>query len=310
VRRVLFGIAAASSLACGRGAPPPPAAPTFPTAVVVFYDENGNGRRDADEVVRLPNVLVQVGAANARTDAAGRAAVSAAAGPQTVSVDPSSLPAFYEARPVTVTVPSASETEVAASLPIHVRTRNTYMGIGDSITSDSGYLEDLRTRLTGYFGAARTLNEGLFGTRSFEGAYRIDAVLAADQPAYTLILYGTNDWNEKHCQSRFPCYTIDSLRLMVHEARAAGSLPFLATLPPVNEAFPEEAPPERNDWIARMNALIRDLAPQEGAVLVDLHKAYLAEPDRASLFRDYIHPSEAGRVVIARTFFEAIVRPR
>src|SRR5262249_13840969 len=159
--------------------------------------------------------------------------VPASGGSQTVVVSAGSLPAFYEARLVPVTIPVATEVLVPATLPTRVRTHNTYMGIGDSITSQSGYLEDLRTRLSGYFGEAQTMNEGLYGTRSFEGAYRIDAVLAADQPAYTLILYGTNDWNEKHCQSQFPCYTIDSLRLMVREAKAAGSLPFLATIMPV-----------------------------------------------------------------------------
>ena len=36
-------------------------------------------------------------------------------------------------------------------------------------------------------------------------------------PAYTLILYGTNDWVE--CQGAVPCITIDSLRTIVQTVR-------------------------------------------------------------------------------------------
>ena len=62
-------------------------------------------------------------------------------------------------------------------------------------------------------------------------------------------------------------------------ARDAGSLPFVATIPPVNVGAGEDAPPERNDWVAAMNDLVRVMAAQEGAVLVGVHQAYLSHPD-------------------------------
>jgi len=70
-----------------------------------------------------------------------------------------------------------------------------------------------------------------------------------------------------------------------------------------------EAPVERQNWVAAMNALIRPLAQQDHVVLVDLEKAFLAQPDYAGLFLDHVHPSAAGTAVIVKTFFDAITGP-
>jgi lysophospholipase L1-like esterase len=95
---------------------------------------------------------------------------------------------------------------------------------------------------------------------------------------------------------------------MVMGAKGAQSLPFLATIPPVNVGYSNNATPERQDWVHRMDDLIRSLARDEGAVLVDLEKAFLAEPDQASLFNDHIHPSPKGVAIIVREFFSAITQ--
>jgi lysophospholipase L1-like esterase len=310
LRRYLFVPIAAMLAGCGRSATGPGSIPAAPTNVVVFYDENGNGVRDAHEAVQLPNALVRDGSSSARTGASGRAVLTAPAGSASLSIDLSSLPPFFLAAPLAAHLPAAGDVLLPVTLPIGANHPNTYMGVGDSITSNSGYLDDLQAQLRAYFGAARTINEGQYGTRSQDGAYRIYGILAEHRPAYTLILYGTNDWNERLCQSRFPCYTIDSLRYMLTAVKANGSLPVLATLMPVNTGYSAEAPPERNEWIARMNALIRALAPEQGAVLVDLNQAFLAQPDLKPLFSDYVHPSAAGRALIAQTFFDALTKRR
>jgi lysophospholipase L1-like esterase len=278
---------------------------------VVFYDENANGRLDPQEVVRLPNANVRAGSGNARTALGGRAVIAAPRGLQSVSVDPASLPPYYSTATLTVNVPVSGDVLVPATLPLLPgNRRNTYLGFGDSLTERSGYLVQLEAQLRGYFGTAFAVNEGFSGTRTDHGAKRIHGVLADHRPAYTLILYGTNDWNETYCRVRFPCHTIDSLRRMVQEARGAGSLPFLATLPPVNTRIGIALAPARNDWIAHMNELIRGLAREEQAVLVDVHQAFLAQPDPSALFEDYVHPNAFGRDVITRTFFEAITTRR
>jgi lysophospholipase L1-like esterase len=52
--------------------------------------------------------------------------------------------------------------------------------------------------------------------------------------------------------------------------------------------------------------LIRELAEDEGALLVDLEAAFLREPDLASLYSDHVHPNDRGYQVMADEFFRAI----
>ena len=208
-----------------------------------------------------------------------------------------------------LTVPPVGDVRVPVVLPLGTRVvRNKYMGFGDSLSFGT-YQGRLESLLRAYFGAAQVVDEGMSGTRSLAGAGRIADALDYARPAYTLILYGTNDWNEQSCKDdRFPCYTIDSLRTMIRETKAIGSLPFLATLPPVNVGFNEQAPPEREDWTKRMNDEIRKLARAEGVVLVDLHKAFAAAPNPKALYTDYVHPRGQGQDVMAQEFFKGITQ--
>jgi lysophospholipase L1-like esterase len=228
------------------------------------------------------------------------------------------LPPFYAApAPVPATVPQPDGTDVMVPLTLAIGNNvpNTYMGFGDSITAgegssdDAGYRDRLAAKLGQHFGRATVINQGIAGTRSNFGAGRIDGSLIDQRPAYTLILYGTNDWNQNECKTAFPCFTLASLRQMVLAARYFDSLPVLATIPPCNVGFDERATPERNEFYFKMNELIRPMAREEGAVLVDLEAAFLREPDLASLFVDHIHPSDAGYEIIASEFFAAISGP-
>src|SRR6185295_13225465 len=112
-------------------------------------------------------------------------------------------------------------------------------------------------------------NDGEAGTRSVQGKDRITDSLLYARPAYTLILYGTNDWNTTFCKSQIPCNTIEYLRTMITATKGLGSLPFLATMPSVNVGYNFQAPPERDSWVTAMNVYYRDLALEQGAVLVD-----------------------------------------
>lgn len=310
---MLLVLAVAAAIGCGRSSgvsTPAPAQPTFNIKVDLFYDENGDGAPNAGENVRLPNVRLRAGSATAVTTSTGEASLFVTAGSQALTADPSSLPPYFTVAPLAIDASAAGDIALAARLPIGSNRPNTYMGVGDSTTSISGYLDDLRVQLDAYFGAAHTINEGIFGSRSEEGSARIYDDLAHDRPAYTLILYGVNDWNEAFCQSRFPCGTVDNLRYMVQAAKAMNSLPIIATILPVNVGYSKDATPERNVWIANMNALIRKMAAEEGAVLVDLEKAFLAQPDLRPLFIDYVHPSPEGRALMAHEFFLSITTRR
>jgi lysophospholipase L1-like esterase len=289
----------------------------YDLVAVVYYDENADNRPDPGEIVHVPDTELQAGSGTGRSDHSGRAVITGvAAGQPTVTVRTSSLPPFYTAPapiPATVPQPAGSDVMVGLRLPIGFNRANVYMGFGDSITdgegsSDgTGYRDRLQSKLGQHFGKATVANQGLAGTRSNSGAQRIHQALPAERPAYTLILYGTNDWNQSECKNAFPCFTIDSLRAIVGAVRGAQSLPMLATIPPCNPGG--GCPPERQEWIHKMDELIRPMALQEGAVLVDLEAAFLAEPNLSALFVDHIHPNDAGYEIIASKFFDAITKP-
>ena len=312
--------------ACGGGkgptGPGPSSEPTYSVNALVFYDENGNGVLDGSEAVRLQQIDVVVGSVSAKSAAGGQAVVSGVrAGSQTVAIRTESLPAFFvPTTPVPVQVPQAGDAvRLPVRLPIGNNEPNRYLAFGDSITAGDGssdgrgYVLKLQTRLAGYLGRAEVVPEGKSGSPSKEGAARIPGKRGLQhKPAYTLILYGTNDWNDQDCQLRPPadCFTMESLQTIVEKVKDADSLPVLATLPPANPAVNDG----RNQWNDQMNDLIRALARSEGAVLADLNAAFKARGNLPALFDpsdpNGVHPNDAGYDVIADAFFKAITGPR
>ena len=307
--------------ACGGGGSPtspgtpPPTVPHSPVTVVVFYDENGDGQAGANEVVRLPGVEVVIGDGSAKTAAGGRAVVQAPLGAQTVTVRIESLPAFYlPPVPRPVTVPANEEILLPLILPTSERP-NVYMAFGDSITAGEGssdgegYRARLEQQLAAYLGTSEVVNEGRPATQTNEGADRVGRALSRRNPAYTLIMYGTNDWNTLTCQAQAgpPCQTIDEMRSIIEEVKAFGSLPVLSTIIPANPALD---PPDRNQWVREENRLLQDLARAEGIPLADPATLFFAQGNLPALFADHVHPNDAGYELIARAFFEAVTGPR
>jgi lysophospholipase L1-like esterase len=289
---------------------------------VVFYDENANGLVDESESVRLPRIAVSVGDRDAVTDAQGRFLVDAVpAGVRGTRVGAPTLPPFFGAgTEVSVTVPPPAGFSLAVPLvlPIKSNHANVYMAFGDSLTQGDGsrgrrgYRDSLRRQLRDYWGAAEIVDEGVSATRSSDGAARLGASLAAVRPAYALILYGTNDWNSFVCRHVDECFTLPSLRSMIRECRAAGTVPVVATVPPVNPASRDPLAADRNSWAIETNSLLRPLVRAEGAVLADVHAALMDEAGNnlPALFTDHVHPNDRGYSVIADEFFRAITGAR
>lgn len=323
-RRPLIPLLALLS-ACG-GSSNGPAGPTGPSVpgetytvqAEVFYDENGNGQLDPQEGTRLPGVTAAVaGHTGVSTALLGVVTIAGVpAGTQTIAIRPETLPPFWSAGPpLTIQVPQTVTARLPVTLPIGRNQPNLYMAFGDSITigdgsSDgAGYTKVLEGKLQAYLGRANVENQGADGTRSNQGAARIQSSLDRVHPAYALIIYGTNDWNAGECKDRPPCYTIASLRTIVETCKSHQSLPVLSTIPPVNVGYDFRTPPDRQEWVSDQNKLVSSLAKEEGAVLVDIFTALVKQPNLSSLFSDHVHPNDAGYAIIADEFFKAITRP-
>jgi lysophospholipase L1-like esterase len=289
---------------------------------IVFYDENGNGLADPGEDVRLPHVVVTMGGRAAESDGDGAFVLTDVPdGVRASGVRAETLPPYFRAGQlltVSVPLPDGAKVGVPIVLPIGGNRPGTYLAFGDSITAGDGsrgargYRGTLQSRLRGYWGRADIIDDGVEATRSDDGAARITASLAAERPAYVLILYGTNDWNLSACRSGYiaNCFTTANVRSMIHQARAAATLPVVGTVIPVNPAYVDRLAEVRNGWIVETNAAVVAMARQEGAVVADLHAAMLRESgDLPSLFSDHIHPNDRGYAAMAEEFFRAITAP-
>jgi lysophospholipase L1-like esterase len=162
--------------------------------------------------------------------------------------------------------------------------------------------------LRAHFGTGgEVADEGIDGTNSDKGAARIGNSLSRIRPAFTLILYGTNDWNQ--CNNPPACVTVPSLRSMVQQIKATGGHAFVGAILPVNVGYDDRTPPSRQDWVVQMNALIKQMADEEGAVYVDLYGAFARSGLTGSaLYVDHLHPTEPGYQIMAQTWFDAITK--
>ena len=308
--------------ACGGGGgtsgPTTPTPPTFAVSGAVFYDENGNGTLDPGEDTRVPDVTIEIGGRTGRSSKVlGEFTVAGVAGPtQAVTVRRGSLPPYYvpPAAALTVSVPQSQPLLVPLTLPIGNNRPNVYIAFGDSISigegssDERGYRGRLEQKLAAHFGRGTVQSEGETATRSNRGSARIDESLRRARPAYTLILYGTNDYNVSECKFSPPCFTIDSLRDIALSARGSSSLPVLSTIIPGNPSYSVQQP-ERNQWVAAMDVRIRALAKELSVPLADPEPLFLKDASPERLFFDHIHPNDIGYELIAQAFFAAVSTP-
>ena len=295
--------------------------PTTKTATfVAFLDENKNGVLDPSEAIRIPGAEISFGASSGRSvPLTGEATLNILAAAQPLSISQASLPPYYQAPAASVVIPPASGVlNVPVVLPTSLgAVPGVFLAFGDSITNGQvgtgdgqGYTGILERMLAAHFGKARVINDGLDSSSSERGDARILDSLHGGRPAFTLILYGVNDWADTRC-AQPPCFTISSLRSIVRKVKAQGGFPFLGTLLMTNVGNDFRASPQRNAWILEQNEFIKGMAREEGVILVDLHRAFELSPlSFSELFADYIHPSAEGYRVLAQAWFDAIARPR
>jgi lysophospholipase L1-like esterase len=204
---------------------------------------------------------------------------------------------------------------IPVALPIGQNQPFRYLATGDSITkgvgssNEMGYRSRLLSRLREYYDVPISMfYRGRGGGPSADGAGRTPRDLMLLEPAYALIGWGTNDWNI--CGPPPTCPTVENLRTIIRDVKAANSLPCVAMLPPPNVGFDGRAPAARDDWVAEMNQLIRAMAIEEGALVVDHYAAFKGAGNLSSLFDDHVHPNDRGYELMAETWFNALTRPR
>jgi lysophospholipase L1-like esterase len=293
---------------------PPTSAPGI--EFVVFVDDDGDGRLGAAEIARVPGVALVANGERWVSGSDGRATLRAAPGTP-LGIDPATLPPYHRA-PAALVAGSAP-LAVPLALPIGSNRPGVYLAFGDSITEghnfegDAAYLPFLEAKLRERFGRATLVNRGVGSQKSDQGAARIEATLAEVRPAFTLVMLGTNDWTKKPCNRveklETTCFTLPSLRAIVAAVRAAGSLPVLATVPPVNVGASALTPPQRRDWVEAVNQRLRAWARAERLPLADTEAAFARDGGGAALFFDHLHPSARGQQRIADAFYEALVIP-
>lgn len=172
---------------------------------------------------------------------------------------------------------------------------NLYVAIGDSVTegtetSGPSYPEIL----SGMIGKT-VINEGMGGELSSGGAARIGGILEQHKPGYMLIMYGINDVVHVGSDS----WTISNLSAIIGACKANGTVPVLATIPPLYKGGDYFDPRH-----TELNEDIRNLARSEDVALADVEAEFDNDP---SLFiADGRHPNDDGTRIIAATFADVL----
>lgn len=145
-------------------------------------------------------------------------------------------------------------------------------------------------------------NQGVGGEKAADARARFFALMTTLRPEVVLFLTGHNDIQRG--EDGAASGAAREVRIMANEAKLRGARVFIATpvpgRPNGNRTIPTVL---LEDYANRM----RDVAHQEGAVLVDLY-ALMRNDVVRYIGVDGLHPNEVGYTRIAELFFEAIQR--
>lgn len=157
--------------------------------------------------------------------------------------------------------------DVAPALP--VVTKNSVVFLGDSITSRWPVLP-----------IPSALNLGVPGETSEQIAARMPGIIAGGADA-VFILAGTNDI------LLTPEATIEYIQSMAHQARDAGLLVVVATIPPTNKGLGDSM-----GRVQSFNGILRGWAQTEEFQIIDYYVALVDGYPGNTV--DGIHPTEDG----------------
>lgn len=230
----------------------------------------------------------------------------------------------FGARPARAQAPGASSPKGA----LKVAARSKLVMIGDSITdagrarpgADSsggplgrGYVSLVDTLLAAVYPDQPIwiVNTGISGNTVRDLKARWPADVLDLKPDWLSIMIGTNDVWRQFDSPRRPdlAVPIDEYERTLDEliARTRPALKGLVLLTPFY-LEPNRQEPMRAQ-MDRYGAVVRRLAATHGALFVDTQAAFdevLAAAYTANFARDRVHPNDAGSMVLARAFVNAI----
>lgn len=202
---------------------------------------------------------------------------------------------------------------------------NTIVGFGDSITwgtirmntadpndyyhPEQAYLAQLEQMLTSEYGAVDTINRGVPGNRTIEGAMRIDQAFQGVNAYICLVMFGTNDVPRR-------VFDVDTSILNMHYILTRlkivyGMYPIVSTIPPQKDE--ENFDPGLQYFVEQTeayNAKLKKICDQLGVPIVDSYTAFF---DGTYYWEDLLetyrgnHPSPLGHQVIAGLFKQKVL---
>lgn len=200
-------------------------------------------------------------------------------------------------------------------------TRTKYLAFGDSLTMGEVTVPNgrnyrflveptlayptkladlLKRRYSNQIAAIQVINAGWSGEWAQDGAKRLPQVLSSSAPEVLILLEGVNDIAST-LQSGVQAAAV-ALNEMAKEGRGRGARVMIATLPP---SRPDGDHAIATPLLLQFNALIRNIAAGEGAVLVDLYGG-LSNDVHRYIGHDGLHPSPDGYTRMAELFAAAI----
>jgi lysophospholipase L1-like esterase len=192
---------------------------------------------------------------------------------------------------------------------------NTYIGFGDSITRSQwegqewpelGYLAKMGAMLAKTYGPNWSINLGIGGTQTYEGAARVESDLENNPAFYFILFYGVNDLihNDFSLES-----SLESLEFMIDAAQTRGMRVITTTLTPRKDKL---ATTYYWDRLYALSAGIIALAGRKGAACIDPLTVFMNTnpPDGWMELLESVnppiskgnHPNEEGHRIIASLF--------
>ncbi len=205
-----------------------------------------------------------------------------------------------------------------ADLPdqLQLKSGDTLVAIGDSITQQGGYLRDVDKVLAGQYPnlkIAKLINKGIGGQKAEDLVKRFDKDVIRLKPTYVTISIGINDVWHRLAKPHDPQVLAEyreNVAKMVDLAQVAGIRVILLT-PTIIDEDPGS---EGNQRLAAYVEAEKQIASEKQCQLVDLHGMFLTVLKRGGraargLTKDGVHMNPPGDALMAVGLLRALGVP-